>query len=205
MDTASDGVEKKHRKVLSDLAWELHKLEGATYSMSMSVEDGAQDAFCDWAEAYWEKADQPTTKPLLAALYNKVPDHAAKLSGILHLIHEYDPRAVIFLPRPTIPLSVIQLALAIIDCLVVEAERFHANTDDLEAQAIRRFKELPPVEWTWSKFKGKCNDPIRDAGSKLWTNVVTAMRDAGIGEVTKSKPLTFRRHTDVDGHRKMSA
>ena len=29
--------------------------------------------------------------------------------------------------------------------------------------------------------------------------------DVGIGEVTKSKPLTFRRHTDVDGHRKMSA
>lgn len=110
MDTASDGVEKKHRKMLSDLVWELHKLEGATYSMC--VEDGAQGAFCDWAEAYWEKADQPTTKPLLAALYNKLPDHAAKLSGILHLVHEYDPRAVIFLPRPTIPLSVIQLATA---------------------------------------------------------------------------------------------
>ena len=202
MDTASDGVEKKHRKVLSDLAWELHKLEGATYSMS--VEDGAQDAFCDWAEAYWEKADQPTTKPLLAALYNKVPDHAAKLSGILHLIHEYDPRAVIFLPRPTIPLSVIQLALAIIDCLVVEAERFHANNDDLEAEAIDRFKKLPPIEWTWDSFKGKCRPAIRARKKELWTNIVTAMRDAGIGEVTKSKPLTFCRHMDVDGHRKMS-
>jgi hypothetical protein len=98
-----------------------------------------------------------------------------------------------------------RLALAIIDCLVVEAERFHANTDDLEAQAIQRFKELPPVEWTWDKFKRKCKDPIRKEGSKLWTNIVTAMHDAGIGEVTKSNPLTFRRHTDVDGHRKMSA
>ena len=86
----------------------------------------------------------------------------------------------------------VTLALAIIDCLVVEAERFHANTDDLEALAIQ-------------KFKGKCKDPIRKEGSKLWTNVVTAMRDAGIGEVTKSKPLTFRRFTDADGHRRMSA
>jgi len=110
-----------------------------------------------------------------------------------------DPRQL------TTTVDVIRLALAIIDCLVVEAERFHANTDDLEAQAIQRFKELPPVEWTWDKFKAKCKDPIRKEGSKLWTNVVTAMRDAGIGEVTKSKPLTFRRHTDVDGHRKMSA
>ena len=97
------------------------------------------------------------------------------------------------------------LALAIIDCLVVEAERFHANTDDLEAQAIAKFKEQAPVEWTWDKFKGKCNEPIRRGGKQLWTNIVTAMRDAGIGEVTKSKPLTFRRHTDVDGHRRMSA
>ena len=204
MDSASDTVEKEHRKVLSDLAWALHKLPPERYSLS--IEDGAQDAFCDWAEAYWEKADQPTTKPLLAALYNKLPDHAAKLSGALHLVNEYDPEnRDQWHPSKTIPLSVIQLALAIIDCLVVEAERFHANTDDLEAQAIRRFKELPPVEWTWSKFKGKCNDPIRDAGSKLWTNIVTAIRDAGIGEVTKSKPLTFRRRTNVDGHRKMSA
>ena len=78
------------------------------------------------------------------------------------------------------------------------------NADDLEAQAVARFKELALVEWTWDKFKGKCKDPIRKEGKKLWTNILTAMRDAGIGEVTKSKPLTFRRHTDVDGHRRMS-
>ena len=189
MDSASDSVEKEHRKVLSDLAWELHKLPPKTYSMwsktvlRMSFATGQRD---------WAKANQPTTKPLLAALYNKVPDHAAHLSGILHLVNEYDPdKSDKWQPSETIPLSVIQLALAIIDCLVVEAERFHANTDDLEALAIQ-------------KFKGKCKDPIRKEGSKLWTNVVTAMRDAGIGEVTKSKPLMLRRHTDVDGHREMS-
>jgi len=160
MDSAADSVEKEHRKVLSDLAWALQKLQPKTYSLS--VEDGAQDAFCDWAEAYWEKADLPTTKPLLAALYNKVPDHAAHLSGILHLVNEYDPdNGDQWHPSSTIPLSVIQLALAIIDCLVVEAERFHANTDDLEAQAIGRFKELAPVEYIWDKFRAKCNEPIR--------------------------------------------
>ena len=124
----------------------------------------------------------------------------------LHLVNQYDPdNSDQWHPSKTIPLSVIQLALAIIDCLVVEAERFHANTDDLEAQAIQRFKELPPVKWTWNKFNRKCKEPIRQSGKQLWTNIVTAMRDAGIGEVTKSNPLTFRRHTDVDGHRKMSA
>ena len=66
------------------------------------------------------------------------------------------------------------------------------------------FKELPPIEWTWDKFKGKCKAPIRQSGKQLWTNIVTAMRDEGIGEVTKSKPLTFRRCTDADGHRRMS-
>ncbi|AHF64641.1 hypothetical protein Syncc8109_2318 [Synechococcus sp. WH 8109] len=74
--------------------------------------------------------------------------------------------------------------------MVVEAERFHANTDDLEAQAIARFKELAPVEWAWDKFKTKCKDPIRKEASKLWTNIVTTMRDAGIGEIAESKPLT---------------
>ena len=120
---------------------------------------------------------------------------------------EYGPRASVSAqatPYTSKP-DEISLALAIIDCLVVEAERFHANTDDLEAQAIAKFKEQAPVEWTWDKFKGKCNEPIRREGVKLWRNIVTAMRDAGIGEVTKSKPLTFRRHTDADGHRKMSA
>ena len=136
------------------------------------------------------------------------PPLAARLGGIVSVAGAFLKHFDNPTETPTCPaveVAVTRLALAIIDCLVVEAERFHANTDDLEAQAIRRFKELPPVEWTWSKFKGKCNDPILDAGSKLWTNIVTAMRDAGIGEVTKSKPLTFRRHTDVDGHREMSA
>ena len=144
MDSASDSVEKEHRKVLSDLAWALHLLPPKRYSMCF--EDGTQDVFCDWAEAYWEKADEPATKPVLAALYNKVPDHAAHLSGILHLVNKYEfDNGDQWNPSSTITLSVIQLALAIIDCLVVEAERFHANTDDLEAQAIQKFKELPPV------------------------------------------------------------
>ena len=165
-----------------------------------------KDGDCACAEAYWEKADQPTTKPLLAALYNKLPDHAAKLSGALHSLNQYDPdNSDQWHPSKTIPLAVIRLALAIIDCLVVEAERFHANTDDLEAQAIAKFKTLPPIEWTWDSFKGKCKPAIRACKKELWTNIVTAMRDAGIGEVTKSKPLTFRRRTDVDGHREMSA
>ena len=68
-----------------------------------------------------------------------------------------------------------------VDYLVVKAERFHTNAYNLEAQAIQLFKELAPVEWTWDKFKGKCKDPIRKEGSKLWTNNVTAMRDTGIG------------------------
>ena len=121
------------------------------------------------------------------------------------MVNQYDPdNSDQWHPSKTIPLAVIRLALAIIDCLVVEAEQVHATTDDLEAQAIGRFKELAPVEYTWDKFKAKCKEPIRRGGKKLWTNIVTAMRDAGIGEVTKSKPLTFRRHTDVDGHRRMS-
>ena len=108
-------------------------------------------------------------------------------------------------PFAWLRIDVIELALAIIDCLVAETERFYANEDDLEAQAIAKFKTLAPIEWTWDSFKGKCKTPIRKSGKELWTNIVTAMRDAGIGEVTKSKPLTFRRHTDTSGHHKVSA
>jgi hypothetical protein len=141
----------------------------------------------------------------LAALYNKLPDHAAKLSAVLHLVNEYVPGGENWKPSSTIPLAVIELALAIIDCLVAETERFYANEDDLEAQAIAKFKTLPPIEYTWTTFKGKCKEAIRESKKELWTNIVTAMRDAGIGEVTKSKPLTFRRHTDTSGHHKVSA
>ena len=62
-----------------------------------------------------------------------------------------------------------------------------------------------PSRMNLGQVQGQMQRPIRKEGSKLWTNIVTAMRDAGIGEVTKSKPPTFRRHTDVDGHREMSA
>ena len=113
-------------------------------------------------------------------------------------MHSTGPAADQWHPSKTIPLAVIRLALAIIDYLVVEAERFHANTDDLEAQAIGRFKELAPVEYTWDKFKAKCKEPIRREGKKLWTNIVTAMRDASIGEVTKSNPLTADTRTLTD-------
>jgi hypothetical protein len=89
----------------------------------------------------------------LAALYNKLPDHAAKLSGVLHLVNEYVPGGGNWKPSSTIPLAVIELALAIIDCLVAETERFYANEDDLEAQAIAKFKTLPPIEYTWTTFK----------------------------------------------------
>ena len=203
IDTETIKLEKHHRKVLSDLVWEMHLLPAKTYSIA--VKDGAQKVFCNWTEAWWEKADQPTTKPILAALYNKLPDHAAKLSAVLHLVNEYVPGGGNWKPSSTIPLAVIELALAIIDCLVAETERFYANEDDLEAQAIAKFKTLSPTEWTWDSFKGKCKDPIRKEGKKLWTNIVTAMRDAGIGEVTKSKPLTFRRHTDTGRNHKVSA
>ena len=29
------------------------------------------------------------------------------------------------------------------------------------------FKELPPIEGTWDKFKAKCKEPIRRGGKKL--------------------------------------
>ncbi|WP_170951580.1 hypothetical protein [Synechococcus sp. N19] len=45
----------------------------------------------------------------------------------------------------------------------MEAERFHDNTDDLEAQVIAKFKELPPVEWTWDKFS---RGQTRGAGTR---------------------------------------
>ena len=60
------------------------------------------------------------------------------------------------------------------------------------------FKELPPIEETWDKFKAKCKEPIRRGDQKLWTNIVTAMRDASIGEVTKSNPLTADTRTLTD-------
>ena len=101
------------------------------------------------------------------------------------------------------PLPISELAL--VEPVPKEPFWTTPEPDGTITQAIAKFKDLPPVEWTWDKFKGKCKDPIRQSGKQLWTNIVTAMRDAGIGEVTKSKPLTFRRRTDVDGHRKMSA
>ncbi len=203
IDSASDSVEKAHRKVLSDLAWVLHKLPPQTYSYASKTVLRTPSA----------TGQRLTGKRLINPLRNRCWRRSTtsslttqRSSAGLCTWSKYDlDNSDQWHPSKTIPLSVIQLALAIIDCLVVEAERFHANTDDLEAQAIAKFKKLPPIEWTWDKFKGKCKDPIRQSGKQLWTNVVTAMRDAGIGEVTKSKPLTFRRYTDGDGYRKMSA
>ena len=56
-----------------------------------------------------------------------------------------------------------------------------------------------------SAIKGNCNQAIRNGGFELWKTAVFQMRESDIGKVTNSKPLTFRRHKDTDGHRKMSA
>ena len=41
--------------------------------------------------------------------------------------------------------------------------------------------------------------------SRLVDQIYEPVMEGGIGEVTNPKPLTFRRHKDIDGHHKMSA
>ena len=195
---------KRHRKVLADFAEAVFKLPVKTYKLAYE----AQDRFCDWAEGYRLKADLDATDPVLAAFYNKVGDHALRLIGMLHLAQEFDldaARAGKWRPSDTIAVAVIELALEIMDLIVKETEAFHADDSDLVDQLIAKVKASPAIDWKWSAIKGSCNQAIRKGGFELWKTAVFQMRESGIGEVTKSKPLTFRRHTDVDGHRKMSA
>ena len=145
---------------------------------------------------------------MLAAFYNKVGDHVLRLIGMLHLAQEFDldaARAGNWRPSDSIAVAVIDLALEIMDLIVRETEAFHADDSDLVDQLIAKVKASPAIDWKWSAIKGCCNTAIRKGGFELWKTAVFQMRESGIGEVTKSKPLTFRRHTDVDGHRKMSA
>ena len=95
--------------------------------------------------------------------------------------------------------------MEIIDLIVRETEAFHSDDSDLVDQLIAKVKASPAVDWTWSAIKGSCKEAIRKGGFELWKTAVFQMRESGIGEVTKSKPLTFRRCTDADGHRRMSA
>ena len=113
-----------------------------------------------------------------------------------------DPR---FSRSLSIILAIIDLALEIMDLIVRETEAFHADDSDLIDQLIAKVKASPAIDWKWSAIKGSCNQAIRNGGFELWKTAVFQMRESGIGEVTHSKPLTFRRHEDTDGHRKMSA
>ena len=194
---------KRHRKVLADFAGAVFTLPVKTYKLAYE----AQDRFCDWAEGYRLKADLDATDPVLAAFYNKVGDHALRLIGMLHLAQEFDldaARAGKWRPSDTIAVAVIELVMEIMDLIVKETEAFHADDSDLVDKLIAKVKASPAIDWTWSGIKGSCNQAIRKGGFELWKTAVFQMRESGIGEVTKPKPLTFRRHTDVDGHRKMS-
>ena len=91
------------------------------------------------------------------------------------------------------------------DLIVRETESFHADDSDLVDQLIAKVKASPAIDWKWSAIKGSCKEAIRRGGFELWQTAVFQMRESGIGEVTKSKALTFRRHQDTDGNRKMSA
>ena len=95
--------------------------------------------------------------------------------------------------------------MEIMDLIVKETEDFHADDSDLVDKLIAKVKASPAIDWTWSGIKGSCNQAIRNGGFELWKSAVFQMRESGIGEVTHSKPLTFRRHEDTDGQRKMSA
>jgi hypothetical protein len=204
IDPEAEQITKDHRKVLSDFAEAVFKLPPKVYKLAFE----AQDRFCDWAENYRLKADLDATDPVLAAFFNKVGDHALRLIGMLHLAQEYDPdaaKAGKWKPSETISVAVIELALEIMDLIVKETEAFHADDSDLVDQLIAKVKASPAIDWKWSAIKGSCNQAIRNGGFELWKTAVFQMRESGIGDVTKSKPLTFRRRTDVDGHREMSA
>ena len=145
---------------------------------------------------------------MLAAFFNKVGDHALRLIGMLHLAHEYDPdaaKAGKWKPSETIAVAVIELALEIMDLIVRETKTFHADDSDLVDQLIAKVKASPAIDWTWSAIKGRCNQAIRNGGFELWKSAVFQMRESGIGEITNPKPLAFRSHTNIDGHREMSA
>ena len=145
---------------------------------------------------------------MLAASYNKVGDHALRLIGMLHLAQEFDLDAAKsgkWRPSETITVAVIELAMKIMDLIVKETEAFHADDSDLVDQLIAKVKASPAIDWKWSAIKGSCNQAIRNGGFELWKTAVFQMRESDIGKVTNSKPLTFRRHKDTDGHRKMSA
>jgi len=97
------------------------------------------------------------------------------------------------------------LATEIMDLIVRETEAFHADDSDLVDQLIAKIKASQAIDWTWSAIKGSWQEAIRKGGFELWKTAVFKMRESGIGEVTKPKPLTFRRHKDTDRHHKMSA
>ena len=204
IDPEAEAELKKHRKVLSDFAEAVFKLPPKVYTLAYEV----QDTFCDWAEAYRLRAELDATDPVLAAFYNKVGDHALRLIGMLHLAQEFDLDAAKsgkWRPSETIAVAVIELAMEIMDLIVKETEAFHADDSDLIDQLIAKVKASPAIDWTWSAIKGNCNQAIRNGGFELWKTAVFQMRESDIGKVTNSKPLTFRRHKDTDGHHKMSA
>ena len=148
------------------------------------------------------------TDPVLGAFFNKVGDHALRLIGMLHLAHEYDSdaaKAGKWNPSETISVAVIELAMEIMDLIVKETEAFHADDSDLIDQLIAKVKASPAIDWTWTAIKGSCNQAIQKGGFEPWKTTVFQMRESDIGEVTKPKPLAFRKHKNTDGHRKMSA
>ena len=127
---------------------------------------------------------------------------------MLHLAQEFDldaARAGKWRPSDTIAVAVIELAMEIMDLIVRETEAFHADDSDLVDKLIAKVKASPAIDWTWSGIKGSCNQAIRKGGFELWKTAVFQMRESGIGEVTKSQPLTFRRHKDTDRLLEMSA
>jgi len=204
IDPEAEQVTKDHRKVLSDFAEAVFKLPPKVYKLAFE----AQDRFCDWAENYRLKADLDATDPVLGAFFNKVGDHALRLIGMLHLAHEYDSdaaKAGKWKPSETISVAVIELAMEIMDLIVRETEAFHSDDSDLVDQLIAKVKASPAIDWTWTAIKGSCNQAIRKGGFELWKTAVYQMRESDIGKVTNSKPLTFCRHKDTDGHREMSA
>ena len=91
------------------------------------------------------------------------------------------------------------------DLIVRETEAFHSDDSDLADQLIAKVQASPAIDWTWSAIKGRCKEAIRKGGFELWKTAVFQMRESGIGEVTKSQPLTFRRHKDTGRHLEMSA
>ena len=167
------------QEVLVGYADRLYKQAPRQYRLSQQ----ARQCFHRWWEQHQRVAIQEATDSVISSMLGKTSAHALRLAAMLHMVRSTDE---------LVSVEVMQLAMAIVDQLMVETQAFHDGPTDQAAGLIQHILSMKG-EVNWTRCKAEGNRAIRDLKAADFKAATQVLVQEGLGTIIEMRPsVVFR-------------